>query len=479
MMCLKKQFCNIVKAVIFAIILSSCQQQTDWNINDFGAIADGKTLNTQAIQNAINACNAAGGGRVVIEGGTYVCGTVLLKSNVELHLAAGATLLSSINPNDFTPIDPFIDATGQYRGQCFIGAIDVENVAITGKGVIDGRGKMFYRNEIEKTLKRLGVKEKKHDFSHLIADNDNYTNNNIRYGNRPFLVRFVRVKNSRFKNITLRQPAAWTLHFFQCDNFVVDGIVIYSHANRNNDGIDIDSSTNGVIKNSHINSGDDAVCIKGTSSKPTQYLEVYNCRLSSHWGAIKFGTESMGDFKDITVKNCTIYDNKGGGIKILSVDGSNIENIVIDSLKMENVDMPIFMRLGERRLAYRGAEVRPVGSIKNVSISNITAITRSLEESRVVPPSGIFLTGTPNHKIENVKLSNIHITLPGGGTAEDAKKVVPENEIMYPEFTKFDGCVPAYGLFARHIKNLQTSNISFSLQNNDERREIVLIDVIQ
>lgn len=469
-----KYFSSIILVLIFFV---SCQQKTAWNISEFGAVADGETVNTEAIQKAIDACSEAGGGKVIIDKGIYVSGTILLKSNVELHVAEGATLLSSINPNDFIPIDPFIDATGQYRGQCFIGAIDVENVAITGKGIIDGRGEKFYRNEIDKTLKKLGVEEIKHDFSHLIAKNNNYVNKNIRYGNRPFLVRFVRVKNSRFENITLRQPAAWTLHFFQCDKFVVDGIEIYSHANRNNDGIDIDSSTNGVIKNSHINSGDDAVCIKGTSAKPTQYIDVYNCRLSSGWGAIKFGTESMGDFKDITVKKCTIYDNKGGGIKILSVDGSNIENIVIDSLKMENVDMPIFMRLGERQLAYRGAKTRPVGSIKNVSISNITATTRSLDESRVVPPSGIFITGTPNHKIENVKISNINITLPGGGTAKDAEKVVPENETLYPEFTKFDGCVPAYGLFARHVKNLQTENIKFTLLAEDQRNEVVFMDV--
>lgn len=466
-------------AILLPLLFISCQKQTEWNVLDYGAIADGKTINTASIQNAIDACSEEGGGTVVIGDGTYVSGTILMKSNVTLHVAEGAVLLASTNPNDFVPIDPFIDATGQYRGQCFIGAVDVENIAIEGKGIIDGSGEKFTPAEMKKTLKELEEELHVHDFSHLISENNRYVNKNIRYGNRPFLVRLVRVKNSSFHDVTLRQPAAWTLHFFQCDNFLVDGIEIYSHANKNNDGIDIDSSTNGVIKNSHINSGDDAVCIKGTSSLPTQYLTVENCRLSSHWGAIKFGTESMGDFKDITIKNCTIYDNKGGGIKILSVDGANIENIRIDSIKMENVEMPLFMRLGERRLAYRGADVRPVGSIKNVSISNIQASTRSLEESRIVPPAGIFITGTPNHKIENVKLYNIHITLPGGGTAEDAKKEVPENETLYPEFTKFDGCVPAYGMYARHVKKLETENVSFKLLGEDLREELVFEDVNQ
>lgn len=470
----------IVRVLIIGSILyllTGCAKQSIWNINDYGAKADSSKVNTKEIQEAINACSQAGGGTVLVENGTYVSGTILLKSNVNLHIADNASLLSSINPNDFEPVDPFIDATGQYRGTCFIGAVDVENVSITGKGTIDGRGRKFRPEEIEKTLKRLGVKEKIHDYSHLISENYRYSNKKIRYVNRPFLVRFVRVKNSTVKDITLRQPAAWTLHFYQCDKFIVDGIKIFSKANRNNDGIDIDSSTEGKIINCHINSDDDAICFKGTSVKPVDNVYVENCRLSSGWGAVKFGTESMGDFKNITIKNCEIYDTRGGGIKILSVDGANIQNILIDSIRMENVDMPIFIRLGERGLTYRNEEKRPAGSIDNVSISNITAITRSIENSRLVPPSGIFITGTPNHKIGEVSIKNVKIVLPGTGTKEDANRVVPENEFKYPEYIFFGGALPAYGIFARHIENLKTENVIFELQEKDEREEIVLIDV--
>lgn len=352
-------------------------------------------------------------------------------------------------------------------------------MSITGKGIIDGQGERFRPKEVKKTLKRLGIEEKKHDYSHLISKNNRYVNNKIRYGNRPFLVRMVRVKNCTLQDITLRQPAAWTLHFFQCDAFLVDGVEIHSKANRNNDGIDIDSSTNGIIRNSHINSDDDAVCFKGTSSLPVNNILVENCKISSGWGAIKFGTESMGDFKNITVRNCHIYDNKGGGIKILSVDGANIENVLIEDITMENVEMPIFIRLGERGLVYRDAEQRPVGSIKNVTINNVDVTTRRPEYSRINPSSGIFITGTPNHKIEGVQLSNINVDMYGGGTKEDAKKVVPENETMYPEFTKFDGCVPAYGMYARHISGLKTTNVKFNLLSEDARKEVVYVDVVE
>lgn len=257
---------------------------------------------------------------------------------------------------------------------------------------------------------------------------------------------------------------------------MVDGISIFSHANKNNDGIDIDSSTKGVIRNCTIDSGDDSVCFKTTSPKPTTDILVEGCKLSSEWGAIKFGTESMGDFKDITVKNCVIHDTKGGGIKILSVDGANISNVRIDSIEMTNVEMPVFIRLGERGLVYRNAPVQPVGSINNVTISNIVARVSNPKELRLSPTTGLFFTGTPGHPITALSLQNITIYLPGGGTSEDALIAVPENEKKYPEFTLL-GPVPAYGMFARHVERLSTRNLNFILAENDDREEVVLEDV--
>lgn len=466
-------------AIVFSILiitLFSCEKQTVWNVKDFGAIDDGVTLNTESIQKAIDACNKAGGGTVTINGSTFVSGTLLLKSNVTLNITENTVLLGSVNPNDYPVVDPFIDATGQFRGQCFIGAVDVENVAITGKGTINGQGEVFTPKNVKKTIEKLGIEIKVPDFSSIIAKDNKYVNNNIRYSNRPFLVRMVRSKNVKLKDIHLRQPAAWTLHFYQCNGFEVDGIDIHSHANRNNDAIDIDSSINGVIKNCNIDSGDDAICFKATSPKPSQNVLVENCKLKSHWGAIKFGTESMGDFKDITIKDCFIYDTRGGGIKMLSVDGANIDNILIDNIKMENVEMPIFIRLGERGLTYRGAQKKPVGSINNVKISNITATVSALKDCRITPTTGFFFTGTPNHKIGNIQFENINVTLPGGGTEDDAKIIVPENETQYPEFTML-GAVPAYGVYARHIEKLETKNVVFNLKTEDKREETVLIDV--
>ncbi|MDO6736349.1 glycoside hydrolase family 28 protein [Wenyingzhuangia sp. 2_MG-2023] len=462
--------------IVLSVIISSCQQQKSWNVKDYGAVDDHATVNTTAIQKTIDECAKAGGGTVLIDGDVFVSGTLLLKDNVDLKITENTTLLGSINPNDYPIVEPFVDATGQFRGQCFIGAIDVKNVSITGKGTIDGHGKMLAPNKVKETLKRLGIEQEKPDLTGLVSKTNNYVNNNIRLSNRPFLVRMVRSENVKLQDIHLRQPAAWTLHFLECNNFVVDGISIYSHANRNNDAIDIDSSTNGVIKNCDIDSGDDAICFKSTSPKPTTDVEVYDCKIKSEWGAIKFGTESMGDFKNITVRDCFVHDTRGGGIKILSADGANAENILIENIKMENVEMPIFIRLCERRLVYRNADRKPTGSITNVVIRNIDATVRELKDCRLAATTGLFFSGTPNHKLGKISLENINITLPGGGTAEHAKTVVPENETQYPEFTML-GITPSYGLYARHIENLKTKNIVFNLKSEDKREEVVMIDV--
>lgn len=453
----------------------SFAKQKTWNVKDFGAIDDNKTVNTQAIQKAIDSCNKAGGGTVVIDGDIFISGTLLLKTNVNLKITKNTTLLASINPNDFPAVEPFIDATGQYRGQCFIGAIDVKNVSITGKGTIDGRGAMFTQKKITQRAKELGITINKPNLEGLIAKSQNYVSKTIRVTNRPFLIRIIRSKNIKLRDIHLRQPAAWTLHFLNCTNFEVNGIDIYSHANKNNDAIDIDSSVNGIIKNCTINSGDDAICFKSTSPNPTTNIKVSNCNISSGWGALKFGTESMGDFKNIVVRNCFIHDTRGGGIKVLSADGANVKNILIENIVMKNVEMPIFIRLCERRLVYRGAERKPVGSIDNVIIKNIKATVSEPEKLRMNPTTGFYFSGTSNHKLGTISIENVKIELPGGGTKAHAAVIVPENETQYPEFTKL-GITPSYGLFARHIKNLNTKNISFSLRNKDERKEVIKID---
>lgn len=469
-----KALSSLMIVGVYMASVIGCSAQSAWDIRDFGAVGDSVTLNTQAIQAAINACYDAGGGEVVVPQGAFVSGTLILKDHVKIRLLKGAILQSSINPNDFKSIDPFIDATGQYRGQCLVGAIHAQNIGILGEGTIDGRGKMFTPKKIKETLKSLGVELKVPPLPKVDTSKQHYVNKHIRPSYRPFLIRLVGCSDIEITGVKLRQPAAWTLHLYQCQRFRVQGVSIYSHANSNNDGIDIDSSVDGIITGCNIDSGDDAICFKTTSPKPTARITVDQCRLKSHWGAIKFGTESMGDFRDITIRNCAIHDTRGGGIKILSVDGADIRNIRLDSISMQQVDMPVFIRLGERRLVYRDADRQAVGSIDSLYLSHIRAIARDLDKSRVNPPSGIFITGTPNHHITHLSLKNFHLTLPGGGSTADRRIQVPEHETMYPEFTKFDGPLPAYGLFARHIDQLEMEQVQFELQGPDAREKVII-----
>lgn len=448
--------------IVITILLVSCQQKGNiHNIKDYGAIGDSLTLNTQSIQRAIDQCNADGGGTVIIPAGAFISGTVLLKDNVSLHLEKGAQLIGSKNPDDYITIDPFVDAVGQQRGKCLIGADKADNISISGEGIINGRGGLFQHGALRKTMQELGLDEK---------NLKNFASN------RPFLIRLVASKNIKIQKVQLKDPAAWTLHLFQCQKIRIDGIDIYSHAHHNNDGIDLDSSRDAAITNCNIDSGDDAICIKSTSPAPARDIYVSSCRLKSDWGTIKLGTESMGDFKNILIENCEIYDTRGGGIKILSMDGANIDSVTIRDIKMENVEMPLFVRLGERLNSYRDAPKQRVGSMKNIRVENIHATVRDTADCRINPPTGILITGTPNHPIETITLKNINITLPGFGTAQMLNNVIAEDEARYPEFSFF-GVLPAYGMYARHIAQLHTDGVTFSLEANDERKEEILVDV--
>ncbi|GGZ24618.1 exo-poly-alpha-D-galacturonosidase [Echinicola pacifica] len=452
---------KILLLIYFLILPQGLWAAAEVSVLEYGAKGDGKTLNTIPIQKAIDDLAQQGGGKVIIPAGEYVSGTLLLRDNIHLFLAEGAQLLGSPDPRDYQSIDAFVDATGQLRGKCLIGAKGVKNIAITGQGTIDGRGENFLADQLKPWLQDAGLSDK--EVQDLMGD-------------RPFLLRFVESKNILLQGINMRQPAAWTCHFFQSSHIRVEGVSIYSHAHRNNDGIDLDSSHHVRIENSNIDTGDDAICVKSTSPEATHHVKVRNCRLKSDWGAIKFGTESMGDFHHISVKNCSIHDTKGGGIKILSVDGANIHHISIKKVQMENTEMPIFIRLGERQRTYRDAPAQPVGTIRKLLIKQVEASLRPIDSLRVSPPTAIFITGTEDHNIDAVKLKKITVRLPGGGKYHQREIDIPRMPERYPEFSFF-GVLPAYGLVARNVDKLVAKGIEFILEDQDFREAIWLQEV--
>jgi hypothetical protein len=420
------------------------------NLKDFYPAGDGKTLDTAAIQKAIDTCHENGGGTVSIAAGRYLVGTILLKDNVTLHLDDSAELLGTADLSQYKNVDPFKDGLGAEVGFAMLAAVDAKNVGIEGKGTINGNGKAV---AAAKSFKGEG------------------------WGFRPFLVRIVRCDGATLRDVTLRDAGSWTTNLFQSKNVTLENVTINSHVAPHNDGIDIDSCERVTIKNCDIESGDDAICLKSTSSTVCRDVTASGCRLKSNQGAIKLGTESYGGFERVRISDCQIRDTKNGGIKILCVDGGILRDVIVSDITMENVRTPIFVRLGARLKTFRpGDDKKQPGELRDVVIRNVKA--KAAAEAQIMPPSGIFITGIPDHRIDNLSLENIEITLAGGGTLKDASAAVEEKIDTYPEINRFGKTLPAYGIFARHVRGLKLDRIRLNLDAPDLRPALVCEDVL-
>jgi polygalacturonase len=425
------------------------------DITCYGAVGDGKALNTTAIQKAIDECHQKGGGKVVFPEGNWLSGTIVLKDQVTLQFNKDARLLGSTDINDYQNIDPFTDGLGIDVGWALLVAVDAKNIGIEGEGAIDGQGSKLKEQQIATDTRPESQ----------------------RWGRRPFLVRIVRCENVTVKGITLNYAAAWTSHYFQSKKLTIENVKIVSHGVAHNDGIDIDGCQDVRIKNCDIISGDDALCFKTTSSTMAcSNIVVSGMRLKSNQGAIKMGTESMAPFENITISDCYIYDTNNGGIKLLTVDGAHLRNVQISAITMVNVRTPMLLRLGSRLSVFRKGKdtQQPTGTLENVIIKNVKA--QAAAQAQLMPPTGILITGVPGHYITNVTLENIEISLAGGGTAENAQQQVPEAVDKYPEVKTFGPLVPAYGIWARHVKGLKLVNITLHLDSIDRRPAFICED---
>jgi polygalacturonase len=406
------------------------------DVREYGAKGDGARLNTKAIQNAIDACAQAGGGTVLFPAGVYLSGTIVLKAHVTLDLDSGATLLGSKDLRDYPSHVPALRSyTDTYTEKSLIFAEGVEDVAIRGRGVIDGQGAAFKGP----------------------------------YKVRPYTMRFVSCRNVSVTGVTIKDSPMWVQHYLACDEVDIRGISVHSRVNGNNDGIDIDGCQRVRISDCEITSGDDAIVLKSTADRPCKDVVVTNCVLSTRCNALKLGTESNGGFENIAISNCTIYDTRLAGIAIEMVDGGILDRVTVSNITMNGVGAPIFIRLGDRARPFvTGGPRPPVGKLRNVSISGVTAVGAG--------KTGCAIAGLPDNAIENVTLDNIRLTFAGGGKASDAHREVPENASGYPEHSMF-GTLPAYGFYCRHVKNLTLRGIQTSLAQPDERPALVLDDV--
>ena len=414
-------------------------------ITAFGVLPNSSEIQTKKIQIAIDECAKSGDTLVFLEG-VYNSGTLCFRSNAKIKLEKGAVISGAHDLSHYPDNEAsFVDAVGRKRGKCLAIAYKTENLEIFGEGEICGNGQAFLDE-------------------------------------RPFLFRFIEAKNCKLSGIKLSASPSWCLHINQSSNIEIDGISIDNRVNANNDGIDIDSSKNISIKNSHIVSDDDGICLKSTSDIPCKGITVRNCKISSGWGAIKIGTESMGDFSDISIEDCYVYDTLGGGIKIVPTDGGSVDGVSIKNIKMDNTAGPIFIISGTRMREYMGKCKKTKSFIKNVLIENITADTVSAPE-RGEWDGGVWgnahgeiiISGTKENPIENLTLKNIKADLPGG-IKDYEEHEVPYVGEKYPEFHRMD-IVPAKGIFARDVLGLNLENVSLTYKEEDVREEIVLENV--
>jgi Glycosyl hydrolases family 28 len=455
-----------IRHILILIILSSSLAvlAKDYNASLFGIKSNGTTMNTSSIQKGIDFISENGGGRMVFYVGRYLTGTIYLKSNVTIQLEEGAILVGSLNPLDYEMNDNWT---------AMIFALDQQNIGITGKGVIDGRGFEVASNLID--LIHKGV----------ISDPLKY--DRPRETIRPQNIYFRRCSNVTIRGITLKNPGSWNQQYDQCRNVIIDAISVDSKSYWNNDGVDIVDCDSVSVTNSYFDAADDGICLKSHSADfICQNVFIHNNTVRTSANGIKFGTASYGGFRNIKIINNLVFDTYRSAITFAAVDGGIVENIVVDSLRSLNTGNVIFLRIGERRPGKKG-------KMDNISISNIYAEVPStkpdagynyegpLEDMpRNISPSSIV--GMPDAAIENVILKNIEIHYPGGGNEAFARvglnelDKVPEMTASYPEFSMFKE-LPAWGFYIRHAGKITFENVLLVCEKKDYRTAIVLDDV--
>ena len=454
----------LLSALMMSLVINAA---TDYDVRDFGALGDGKTLDHTAINRAIDTCVAHGGGRVVLPAGTYLCGSIRMKSNVELHISAGATILAApASMKAYDEAEPwegpaYQDGGHTYFHNSLIWAVGQNNVSITGRGMIDGKG--LTKKDTEK--------------------GGNLQGGNIGTGDKAIALKECR--NVLIRDVTIYRGGHFAIIMTGCDIGTVDNVTI----DTNRDGFDIDCCKYLTVSNCKINTpSDDALVLKSSYAlkRPVlcEHIAVTNCVITGYkmgtlldgtyipekvnWvcGRFKLGTESNGGYRNIALSNCTFMYSSG--LAFEEVDQGLMENIVVRNTTMGHAHhYPISTPPGCRN---RGPKERnTVSSGADIQISNVIA-------DDVDSLAGIIVTGMPGHPLRNIALNNIRIKYRGGGTADLAKREYREQGTNYPE-PRFAGPTPAYGLYARHVDGLDLNHITFYTERPDYRPAVMLDDV--
>ncbi|HEY6816781.1 MAG TPA: glycoside hydrolase family 28 protein [Croceibacterium sp.] len=444
------------------------------DVREFGATGDGSTIDSPAIDKAIAHAAERGGGTVYFPPGTYACYTIHLKSRVTLWLENGAMILAAPAPQDgrggYDHAEPMDEAYSSFQDfghshwrNSLIWGEGLHDVAIVGQGMIWGKG--------------LGRGDGK----------DNWLQDPTGPGTGNKAIALKNCRNVLLRDFRMLEGGWFAILATGVDNFTIDNLLI----DTNRDGIDIDCCKNVRVSNTTVNSPwDDAICPKSSYAlgypRVTENLTIANCVVLGNYqvgsvidgtwqkmppefakdihGRIKFGTETNGGFRNITITGCTFEDSRG--LAFETVDGGMIEDVTVSNLTMRGIiNAPLFLRLGKRM---RGPAGRPIGTMRRVLIQNVSSSGANMLPS--------VLAGLTGHPIEDVQLSDLFLHHVGGAPAAMAAIQPPENELGYPEATMF-GDLPASGLFMRHMRNVDVSNVEVRVEAPDPRPAFWLEDV--
>lgn len=502
----------MLRSGLAAGVLLTASRAASYDVKAFGATGNGTTLDTEAINAAVHKAADAGGGTVSFPAGTYACYSIHLRSNVTLHLEAGATILAA-EPADgqgYDAAEPnrwefYQDFAHSHWHNSLIWGEHLENVSITGPGRIFGRG-------LSKG-KGLGIRDvlpgevpgsnggavipvfKTADPASVVRGPFGYptaASHPPGIGNKA--IALVNCRNVTLRDFTLYHGGHFGVLVTGVDLLTIDNLKI----DTNRDGIDIDVCRNVRISNCTINSPeDDALCLKSSYAlgpgRATENVTITNCIVSGFAegtmldatfdrskpkkggpnGRIKLGTESSGGFRNITISNCVFEFCRGLALEM--VDGGALEDVAISNLTMRDIfDAPIFVRLGARGRGPEGRDaagkpLRAVGVLRRVKISQVSAYVPDLDRQ------GVLIDGVTGHPVEDLALSDIFIESKGGGTKEHAARVVEELDQVYPEPAQWK-ILPAWGLWARHVRGLTVTNLELRARSADVRPPLMLID---
>ncbi|WP_176013438.1 glycoside hydrolase family 28 protein [Victivallis sp. Marseille-Q1083] len=438
-------------------------------VRRYGASGDGVTPDTAAIQQAIDRCHADGGGRVILDRGTFLSGTLYLKSNVFLEIEPAATLLASGNIDDY-PDDTYYN---RYRcetalNRCFIFAADAENIGLVGYGEINGNNEKFAAG---------------------LPGGDEP---------RPMLIRLLRCRNVRLENLRLHQAASWTVAFLDCDRLWCRGLDIFNDRHYNGDGLDFDNCSEVFVTDCSIRGTDDNLCLQNSRpDKPVRNVQISNCHFSSLCAAIRIGYRSAGEISNVVIANCTFENVWREGIKIECSEGGVIRDITAGNLTMRNVTRPLFLLLNNSRVmqAYRppGGAIPAIGRLEDLKFNNILihdddemlAEHRRFGGELMGSPrfNGIRADAAAEHPIDGLAVSNLSYRVIGGVKSTDLPKEYPsvlDQRDSYPPDVPVveNNYAPAWSRAAavdlRNVRHLSLDQVQIQLRYPDERPPVIL-----